>query len=85
MDGANDMARAMVFGPVVPERTIRCLTRLGSRALRCVAMARPVGWNIDMSRASRARTVRHRITLSKLFSNPGSRGLENPDGRTRVG
>ncbi|MFG3593029.1 nitrile hydratase subunit beta [Bradyrhizobium sp. RDI18] len=55
MDGAHDMGGAKGFGPVVPEPNEPVFHADWERRAFAltVAMARPGGWNIDMSRFAR--------------------------------
>src|SRR5438132_10798079 len=55
MDGAHDMGGAKGFGPVVPEPNEPVFHGDWERRAFAltVAMARPGGWNIDMSRFGR--------------------------------
>ena len=55
MDGAHDMGGAKGFGPVVPEPNEPVFHGDWERRAFAltVAMARPGGWNIDMSRFAR--------------------------------
>ena len=77
MDGAHDMGGVKGFGPVVPEpnepvfhgdweRRVFALT---------VAMARPGGWNIDMSRFARENRPPEDY-LSKSYFQIWLAGLE---------
>ena len=72
MDGAHDMGGAKGFGPVVPEPNEPVFHGDWERRAFAltVAMARPGGWNIDMSRFARENR-RPRITSARVISRSG--------------
>jgi nitrile hydratase subunit beta len=78
MDGAHDMGGAKGFGPVVPEPNEPVFHGDWERRAFAltVAMARPGGWNIDMSRFARENRP-HDDYLSKSYyqiCSPASSG-----------
>ena len=77
MDGAHDMGGAKGFGPVVPEPDEPVFhSEWERRAFALtVAMARPGGWNIDMSRFARENRPPQDY-LSKTYYEIWLAGLE---------
>ena len=77
MDGAHDMGGAKGFGPVVPEPNEPVFHGDWERRAFAltVAMARPGGWNIDMSRFARENRPPQEY-LSKTYFELWLAGLE---------
>ena len=77
MDGAHDMGGAKGFGPVVPEPNEPVFHGDWERRAFAltVAMARPGGWNIDMSRFARENRPPEDY-LSKSYFQIWLAGLE---------
>ena len=77
MDGAHDMGGAKGFGPVVPEPNEPVFHGEWERRAFAltVAMARPGGWNIDMSRFARENRPPEDY-LSKSYFQIWLAGLE---------
>jgi nitrile hydratase beta subunit len=77
MDGAHDMGGAKGFGPVVPEPNEPVFHDEWERRAFAltVAMARPGGWNIDMSRFARENRPPEDY-LSKSYFELWLAGLE---------
>ena len=77
MDGAHDMGGAKDFGPVVPEPNEPVFHGDWERRAFAltVAMARPGGWNIDMSRFARENRPPEDY-LSKSYFQIWLAGLE---------
>ncbi|MFB9262501.1 nitrile hydratase subunit beta [Bradyrhizobium erythrophlei] len=77
MDGAHDMGGAKGFGPVVPEANEPVFHAEWERRAFAitVAMARPGGWNIDMSRFARENRPPEDY-LSKSYFQIWLAGLE---------
>ena len=77
MDGAHDMGGAKGFGPVVPEPNEQVFHGDWERRAFAltVAMARPGGWNIDMSRFARENRPPEDY-LSKSYFQIWLAGLE---------
>jgi nitrile hydratase beta subunit len=77
MDGAHDMGGAKGFGPVVPEPNEPVFHGDWERRAFAltVAMARPGGWNIDMSRFARENRSPEDY-LSKSYFQIWLAGLE---------
>jgi len=77
MDGAHDMGGVKGFGPVVPEPNEPVFhSEWERRAFALtVAMARPGGWNIDMSRFARENRPPQDY-LSKTYYEIWLAGLE---------
>jgi len=77
MDGAHDMGGAKGFGPVVPEPNEPVFHGDWERRAFAltVAMARPGGWNIDMSRFARENRPPEDY-LSKSYFHIWLAGLE---------
>ena len=77
MDGAHDMGGAKGFGPVVPEPNEPVFHDDWERRAFAltVAMARPGGWNIDMSRFARENRPPEDY-LSKSYFQIWLAGLE---------
>jgi nitrile hydratase subunit beta len=77
MDGAHDMGGVKGFGPVVPEPNEPVFHEEWERRAFAltVAMARPGGWNIDMSRFARENRPPQEY-LSKTYFELWLAGLE---------
>ena len=77
MDGAHDMGGVKGFGPVVPEPNEPVFHDEWERRAFAltVAMARPGGWNIDMSRFARENRPPEDY-LSKSYFQIWLAGLE---------
>lgn len=89
MDGAQDMGGVAGFGPVVPEPNEPVFHAEWERRAFAVtlAMAKPGGWNIDMSRFARENRSSadylamsyYQIWLAGLDRLMAERGLVQPD------
>jgi len=89
MDGAHDMGGVKGFGPVVPEPNEPVFHDEWERRAFAltIAMSRPGGWNIDMSRFARENRAPHeylsmsyyQIWLAGLERLMAERGLVSPE------